>query len=348
MKVVYLRDGAPIYAEFDPDRRTLQIDRSEHAEITSNSNCLVPGLIDSHCHGVDGMDVMEGKAEQIGANLRSRGIEHFCPTTVTAPWNEIRLAIEPCKDGFPGFAGVHLEGPFINPNRSGAQPSDYIEQPDFEKLSNELGDLLDHVKIVTLAPEIEGANMLIEKLRDRGITVSAGHTDATSEQLRVNKIDRMTHFYNAMRPFHHRDPGPIGYGLTEEVTLEIIYDRIHVSFEALHLALRCQKQNGCVVAVSDGTALSGQPDGAAREMWGHRVSNQKGAVRLESGKLAGSAATLADVFRNIWRDAAPEIAVRVCSETPRELLGLPEPRLWLLVDAEGSIIEVFEMDLAIS
>ncbi|MCW5945860.1 MAG: amidohydrolase family protein [Fimbriimonadales bacterium] len=348
MKVVFLRDNTQLNAEFDPDRRTLQIDRSEHAEITTNSNCLVPGLIDSHCHGVDGMDVMEGKAKQIGANLRSRGIEYYCPTTVTAKWSEIRHALEPCKDRFPGFAGVHLEGPFINPNRSGAQPSDQIEQPDYQKLANELGELLDLVKIVTLAPELNGSRQLISELRNRRIAVSAGHTDATSKQLHEHKIDRITHFYNAMRPFHHRDPGPIGYGLTENVTLEIIYDRIHVSAEALQIALRCQQENGCVIAVSDGTALSGQPDGTACEMWGHRVSMRQGAVRLENGTLAGSAATLADVFRNIWQDEGPSAAVEACSEAPRKALGLPEPRLWLLVDAEGNIIKVFEMDLAIS
>ncbi|MCH8273649.1 MAG: amidohydrolase family protein [Armatimonadetes bacterium] len=309
---------------------------------------LVPALVDCHCHGVDGLDVMDGEGAAVGARLRSLGVEWFLPTTITAAWGQLRSALMPLRSGFPGFAGVHLEGPFINPKRAGAQPKDAVQEPSIEALERGLGDLMDLVRIVTLAPEMPGGLELTAALAQRGVRVSAGHTDADCETLIRAKeagLSRMTHFYNAMRPFHHRDLGSVGFGLANEITCELIYDRQHVCPEAARLLWERRGPRG-VVGISDGTALSGAPDGKQTEMWGHTVVKRDGCVRLQDGTLAGSCVTMADVFRNLWQDIGPAGAVLACSLNPRADLGLPEAALWLVVNEEGEITETLEGNLA--
>ena len=298
---------------------------------------LVPGLVDIHCHGYSGLDVMEGRGAEIGAKLRQLGIEWYCPTTITSSWQDIRSALQSLKNGFPGFAGVHLEGPFVNKAKVGAQPSDHIRPFTLDELKTELGELLSLLKIVTLAPELPGAIELITKLTNNGIRVSAGHTDADYDTLFEAKkrgLSQMTHFYNAMRPFTHRDPACVGFGLLEFIDCEVIYDRHHVSREAVELLWKCRGPNE-MLGISDGTKLSGVKDGTEATMWGHSVTKQGGCVRLANGTLTGSCITLADAFKNLWQDLGPEAAVMSCSVNPRRALGLPEPEMWLVVDSQG-------------
>ncbi|MGI8924659.1 MAG: N-acetylglucosamine-6-phosphate deacetylase [Fimbriimonadales bacterium] len=315
---------------------------------TGEGDTLVPGLVDIHCHGVDGFDVMGGEAREVGDALRSRGIEWYCLTTVTASWEDIRRALEAIGAGFPGFAGVHLEGPFINPKRAGAQPEQHVSAPDCDLLERQIGEHLSLLKIVTLAPEMQGALPLVRELVSRGIIVSAGHTDATFAQMEdgfANGVTNLTHFYNAMRPFSHRDPGAVGYGLTRSANCELIYDSVHVSKEAAELLLLCRGPFE-VIGISDGTMLSGKSDGAKARMWGHDVEKIDACARLADGTLAGSAATLLDVFTNLWQDFGPETAIMACSENPRRLLGLAEPEMWLRVAADGQVTDILEGKLS--
>jgi N-acetylglucosamine-6-phosphate deacetylase len=311
---------------------------------------LVPGLVDIHCHGYAGLDVMAGEGATMLPLLRELGIEWACPTTVTASWQEIRQALAPLAARPQGFAGVHLEGPFLNPSKAGAQPAGAIRPFDFQEIRRELGDLLPLVSIVTLAPELSGATELIESLTGAGIRVSAGHTDATYEQMASAHragLAQMTHFYNAMRPFAHRDPGCVGYGLNQPIECEVIYDRHHVAKPAMEILWRCRGPNQ-VLGISDGTMLSGLPDGTRTEMWGQEVVKQGGCIRLANGTLAGSAATLADVFANLWQDVSPEAAIHACSLNPRRALRLPAPELWAKVGPDGRIVGAVEGKLPLA
>ena len=310
---------------------------AEHTEST-----LVPGLVDIHCHGYRGMDVMQGAASEIGAELRKLGIEWYCPTTVTAPWEDIRRALQPCRAGFDGFAGVHLEGPYINSEMAGAQPRSHITPPSLKEMSDELGEDLRLLKIITLAPELDGASEIIAN-RD-GIIISAGHTKASFEQLGEAAklgLEHMTHFYNAMGGFHHRNPGAVGFGLTTPVFCEVIYDEVHVSKPAMQLLLNSRGLDG-VFGISDGTMLSGTEEGAEAEMWGRTAVNKGGCAALLDGTLAGSASTLVDIFRNIWRDFGAEAAIRTCSLNARRRLRLPPAEVWIVVDQTGSPEEVMK------
>jgi N-acetylglucosamine-6-phosphate deacetylase len=297
----------------------------------------VPGLIDIHVHGVAGLDVMEGDAAAIAKELRERGIEWFCATTVAADWKSIESVFSSIE-GVEGCAGVHLEGPYINPEMCGAQPAAYIAPFAKEQIEPFLG----HLKILTLAPELPGAAELGEWLVAKGVIVSAGHTNADFETLRnAHAVSQMTHFFNAMRPFHHRCPGCIDFGLIADVHCELIYDRVHVSKEAATMLFAC-KGPGKVIGISDGTKLSGCPDGSSATMWGHEVFVRDGSARLADGTLAGSSSTLASVFQALWQDIGPEAAIMACSVNPRNRLGLDEPELWLLVDEDGGIVQVTE------
>jgi N-acetylglucosamine-6-phosphate deacetylase len=304
---------------------------------------LCPGLVDIHCHGVNGFDVNEGHGAEVVGELRSLGVEWVCPTTVAGPWEELRSAILAVPRDTPGFAGFHLEGPFLNPDRRGAQRAEFLRGPDAEELHRELGELLDAVRIVTLAPELPGAEGVIRYLYHRKIIVSAGHTDATAAILEAASqvgLRHLTHFYNAMRPFHHREPGCVGFGWYSTVACEVIYDRIHVSRSAVDVLFRLKRPED-VIAVSDGTKMSGMAPGAEGRLWGHAVRLERGAVRMEDGSLCGSGVTIVDVFRNLWQDFADgaERAIRACSLNPRRALGLPTPSVWLLVAPDGEILE---------
>jgi N-acetylglucosamine-6-phosphate deacetylase len=302
---------------------------------------IVPGLVDIHVHGAKGLDVMAGETNALVAELRRLGIEWCCPTTVTASASSIQAALAATDPKATGFAGVHLEGPFISPRRPGAQPAGFLREPSIAAYKDCVGEFGSLVRIVTIAPELPGSEELTAYLEQQGVIVSAGHTDASFEELLASRVRHMTHFYNAMSPFGHREPGAVGFGLSQPVVCELIYDRVHVSKAAAEILWKLKKPDR-MIAVSDGTMASGMADGWSGEMWGHAVSKRDGAVRLANGTLAGSAVTLADVFKFLWQDLGPEVAIACCSTNPRKALGLPEAKMRLKVADDGTIIEVLE------
>ena len=311
---------------------------SSPAEIT-----LCPGFVDTHIHGAFGIDLMGADAAgmiRLADRLEEIGVEAFLPTTVTASAEDIRAFLTRLPV-HRGIAGVHLEGPFISPDYPGAQPREAIA--DAEKWRGWENILTDpRVRLVSLAPELAGAGELIDFLVGRGVGVSMGHSAATAQQAEAafaKGADRVTHAFNAMRPLHHREPGLIGFALTEpRLWCELIYDRLHVCRRAAEILIRC-KGPDLVVAVSDGTMAAGMPDGSTVEMWGHRCRVENGAVRLESGALAGSAITMLDAFRNLAEDFGPEVAIRACAITPRSLLPeLSSPRVCLEFDPRMELV----------
>jgi len=295
---------------------------------------LVPAFVDLHIHGAYGVDVMSATTDELLTlcrTLEREGYECFLPTTITAPSDEIERVLDRLPD-HPLIAGFHLEGPFLSLQYPGAQPPDRIEpipSPD----SNWEQVLSDpRLKLITLAPEIPGALELILKLRSQGVIVSMGHTSATYEEAKRGYefgASHATHMFNAMRGFHHREAGMVGFALTEpDLTTEIIYDRIHVCPESTRLLLNCKPADR-VIAVSDCTMAAGLAPGTRLTMWGHECISGGREVRLLDGTLAGSAQTLLDIFRNLYQDFGPETAVRLCSLNPRERLGLDKVTTYL-------------------
>jgi N-acetylglucosamine-6-phosphate deacetylase len=310
---------------------------------------VVPGFVDIHTHGAFGIDFMRASREEMGTlceKLAEVGYEAFLPTTVSASAEDVTRALGALPE-HPMVLGFHLEGPFISPQFPGAQPpSAIIAPPDGP---SEWDPILDDGRlcVVTLAPEIPGALGLINRLAIRGVAVSLGHTAATYDQCRAafaKGARHTTHTFNAMRPLHHREPGTVGFSMTEdEVFSELIYDRIHVTRAAAEVLVR-SKPRRRLLAVSDSTMAAGLPPGTELKMWGLESIVGDGDVRLRDGTLAGSAITLYDAFRNMVADFGWETAILACCINPRHALGMDPTkcRTCLEINVQGRIIDRFE------
>jgi N-acetylglucosamine-6-phosphate deacetylase len=296
---------------------------------------LLPGFIDTHVHGGGGRDTMEaGDAIATIARRHARhGTTALLATTMTAPIGQIEAALKAlgpvCRERGAQSArvlGVHLEGPYINPDRLGAQPAHAIPATLAEV--RRLGGFAP-IKVLTLAPEMAGHLALIGPLRDAGIRVRAGAAG-------------FTHLFNAMTALHHREPGMVGAALAHGEHAELIPDLLHVHPGAIRVALRCIPGLFCV---TDSTAAAGMPDGDYR-LGEYTVQKCLGGVRLADGTLAGSALTMDQALRNLVQVlglALPDAARRV-STAAADYLGLADRgRL-----AAGAWADVVVMDAALS
>jgi len=306
--------------------RELAIEPTQEAP----SGYLTPGLVDVHIHGAFGIDFMsatETALADLDSQLVELGYEAYLPTTVTASSDSILTALKNLS-AMPHAVGFHLEGPFISPEFPGAQnPARLCEIRTDVDWEARWSPILDHphLRVVTLAPELPNAPSLIERLSKRGVVVSMGHSNAIEAEAECGFLagaSHVTHLFNAMRGFHHREIGLAGYAvLNPELYVELIYDRRHVSREATALLLRA-KPTERVLAISDGTAATGLPSGQSIDLWGQPAVVGDGDVRLADGRLAGSTITLFDAFRNLADDFGAEVAMLACSHNPRRAIGM--------------------------
>ena len=291
---------------------------------------LLPGFIDLHVHGGGGKDIMEG-SDAFHTITRTHvrfGTTSLLATTMTAPPEEISEILGQlgayCEQRQPGTArvlGVHLEGPFINPGKLGAQPNFA-----HTAISAEVEDYLRlaPIRVITIAPEIAGHAALIRDLSARGIRMQIGHTLGSYEEgvaaLEAG-VTSFTHLYNAMSPLHHREPGIVGAALAHARYAELIPDLLHVHPGAMRVALRSIP---CLYCVTDSTAAAGMPDGEYK-LGSHTVTKCLGGVRLADGTLAGSTLTMDQALRNLVKIGLPlaEASQRL-SQFPADYLGLPE------------------------
>lgn len=292
---------------------------------------LLPGFIDLHVHGGAGRDVMEGgdAALQVARKHARHGTTALLATTMTAPLEDLRGSLAPvgalARAGAPGAArvlGVHLEGPYINKGKLGAQP-------DFARPVS-LGELkelhaLAPIRLLTLAPEVPGNLDAIPQLVAAGFRVQVGHTLGTYED-GVQALDRgargFTHLFNAMTPLHHRLPGMVGAALAHARFAEIIPDLLHVHPGAIRAALRSIP---CLYCVTDSTAATGMPDGEYR-LGRQAVTKCLGGVRLADGTLAGSTLSMDRALRNLVDvvGLALDDAARRVATFPADFLELPD------------------------
>jgi N-acetylglucosamine-6-phosphate deacetylase len=263
----------------------------------SGSGIAAAGFVDVHVHGFAGVDFATADTDgyrRAREALLAAGVTSFRPSFITAPEDELVAALREIPEGL----GAHLEGPFISPGRLGMHPAAARRDPDVALLERLLA--AGPVAHVTLAPELPNALELVDLLVARGITVACGHTDATDEEAHA-AFDRgarhVTHLFNAMRPFRHRDPGIAGAALArDDVTVELILDGNHVADDAARVALRAAR--GRLVLVTDALAAAGVGDGDWR-MGSVDVTVRDGVARLADGTLAGSVLTMPQAVRNL-------------------------------------------------
>ena len=297
---------------------------------------VIPGLIDVHNHGNSNADFSDGSYEgvaRMAAYLGANGVTSFAPASMTLPYDVLAKAFDTAKQvheakpkGSSKLAGIQMEGPFFSEKKKGAQNGAYLKLPDydaFEKLFHGCGGL---VKIVDVAPELEGAAEFVEKA-SKLCTVSIAHTDSDYEHAKAAidaGVTHLTHLYNAMPPIHHRKPGVIGAcAENKKVRAELICDGIHVHPSSIRMAFSLFGADR-IVLISDALRCCGMPDGTY-ELGGQAVYLKGKTCTLADGTLAGSVTNLFDCMRNVISyGIAPEKAVRAATWNPACALGLED------------------------
>jgi len=322
---------------------------------------VLPGFIDVHVHGLHGLDTLDGDnaIDEISRLLPRFGVTAFCPTSIACPPEDLRRmlsAVRRAREAPPKGARVlpaHLESNFINPEYKGAQPAACLRGPREMVREGEFGaaEILDAIRaarpdvgIMTIAPELDGALELISELVKRGHRVSLGHSGATFEEGMAgieSGATQATHLFNRMPPLGHRSPGLAGAVLAHDgVATEVVCDAVHVHPTMIRMAIAA-KHPERVMAITDGTAGAGLPQGAETTLGGRRIT-VRNAAYLEDGTIAGSVLTMDQAFAvavNRVGLSLPDAAT-ICSTTPAREMGLNG----FGVIAEGASADIVVLD----
>jgi len=308
---------------------------------------VAPGFIDLQINGALGIDLADEPERlwEVGAALSRYGVTGFLPTIITSPAGTPERAMAALADRPAGFAGaeplgLHLEGPMLSQERRGAHDPALLRPPSPELVEG--WTRAAGVALVTLAPELQGGLAVVEQLVDAGVVVSAGHTAATADELEgavLAGLSYVTHLFNAMVPFGHRDPGTIGLALADgRLTAGLIADGIHVHPIAVAAAWRALGPSRLSL-VTDAVAALGRPPGRF-PLGGRTVTLGDDGVRLDDGTLAGSALALDEAVRNLitFTGCSPAESIATVTATPARVLGLPR---------KGTVAPGFDGDLTL-
>lgn len=286
---------------------------------------LAPGFIDLHVHGGAGFDLMDADVAGVAAftrHLAAHGVTSFLATTVTAPWEATLAAVARLA---PVSLGLHLEGPFLSTERRGVHPESDLLPPTRTRLTQLWEAAQGRIRLITIAPELEGALEFIHAATALGIRISLGHSAATRAQAQAGigaGARHVTHTFNAMNPLHHRDPGLLGEALMNPaLSAEIIADGIHVDPLLVQMFFRLKGPERAIL-VSDALSAAGCGDGHYR--LGTMTIEVNAGHCIHDGRLAGSVLTLDQAVRNAmsYCGCTLEVAVGLVTRNPAELLGL--------------------------
>jgi N-acetylglucosamine-6-phosphate deacetylase len=299
------------------------------SSVTGAAGIAAPGFVDLQVNGFAGIDFFSADTEayrKAGKALLESGVTAYQPTFITSPEDELTTALRevPQNGDAPHIIGAHLEGPFIAPERLGTHPADSRRDPDCRLLERLLA--AGPVSHVTLAPELDGAYDLMDLLAQRGVTVSCGHSNATSVEAReafARGAKTVTHIFNAMRPFAAREPGLAGAALvTADVVIQVILDGVHLADDTARLVW--QAAGGRVALVTDAIAAAGAGDGSYT-LAGIDFEVENGVARRSDSVLAGSTVPMIEAVRNLVALGAPvAAALAAASEVPARIAGRPE------------------------
>ena len=335
------------------DERIIEITDLEEVEednielINAENNYISPGFIDLHIHGAKGYDTMDGDEESLStiSNVISKkGVTSFLPTTMTMDQNSTHQSLDVIKEFMKKdvkgakVLGAHLEGPFINQEYKGAQNDNYIQEPNY----NFIKDYIDVVKMITLAPEVNNGYEFIDKVKDKDIVLSIGHSNAKYDEAltAIDKgISHATHMFNAMSSFHHRNPGVVGAVFNTDITCDLIADKIHVHPDNFDLLLDIKGQNK-VNLITDSMRAGCMKNGIY-ELGGQKVTVENGSARLDDGTLAGSILTLNKAVRNFAEHSNLELidVIKLATLNAASVLDID--------DVKGSIKEGKDADITI-
>jgi N-acetylglucosamine-6-phosphate deacetylase len=329
--------------------------------IDTSDAIIMPGFIDVHTHGGGGFNLHTTDAEEIHSYLRwtaSTGVTS-CLIAVVGVANDIpreqlhtaAQAIEQARERATGAEplGIHLEGPYINVARRGAHPPSWLRIPNEAETEEVLAAAGGYLRLITLAPELPGAAAMIRRLIEAGVTVSIGHTDADYEQaleaIRLGAT-HMTHCFNAMRPLHHRHPGPLAaVSESPQVYGELIGDGVHVHQALMHILVKFLGPERTII-ITDAQGCAGMHGGSFFEFAGQRVHVVDGAARLDDETLAGSVLTMDLALRNMLKFTGVSLseAVRMQTLNPAESAKVADRKGRLQVGYDADLV-IMDRDL---
>lgn len=335
---VYVEGKGVVKTDVVFDDKILSIgERAEGAEEISlpEGAIVLPGFVDEHIHGAGGSDAMDGTQKDlsiIAETVAQEGTTTFLATTMTQSKENILKAMravkeyrEKASESGARIGGIHLEGPFIAAAHKGAQPLEYVAAPDAQTFDEYNAASGNCIKIITLAPETQGATQFIEHLVKEGVTVSIGHTGAKCAEVEkaiAVGAKNVTHTYNAQSALHHREIGVVGSAmLFDELHCELICDTIHVSVPAMKLLAK-NKPDDKLILITDAMRAKGIADGIS-ELGGQTVIVKNGEARLEDGTLAGSVLRMNRALQNMVQKVGVPFttAVDYCTINPARSIG---------------------------
>lgn len=333
---IFTRDGI-----FETGSVVCAGDKISKLDLSSNSHddsfdCeghyLIPGFIDIHFHGCAGHDFCEGTPEALDAISSyelKHGITSICPATMTYPQDILEKAMTNAanykNEKGSEIVGINMEGPFISPEKVGAQNPKYVQAPDFEMLKQLDDSANGLIKLVDIAPEVDGASEFIKKAA-KNFVISIAHTNCTySQACEAYKLGAMhlTHTFNAMPPIHHRSPGPIVAASENNASAEIICDGQHVNYAAIRLAAKLFGDKMCLI--SDSCEATGLDDGEY-SLGGQAILKRGNKVVLKNNEdtIAASVTNLYDCFCHAVKDAKINLedAIIAASLAPAKAIGI--------------------------
>ncbi|MBE5909926.1 N-acetylglucosamine-6-phosphate deacetylase [Pseudobutyrivibrio sp.] len=346
IKDLYVADG------FIVDDRNLAA--ADGKVIDATGKYVIPSLVDVHSHGAFGHDFCDADVEGLKAILKyekSCGITSYCPTSMTFPEDRLEKIFNTVNEvgaegNLANIVGINMEGPFISYQKRGAQNPDYILAPDVE-MFRRLNRICDNkIRLITMAPEVEGATDFIKELCSE-VNISVGHTMANYDEATAAfkaGANHVTHLFNAMPPLNHREPGVIGAAAdSENVFVELICDGIHIHPSAIRLAFKVFGSDR-VVLISDSMEATGMVDGEY-ELGGQKVFKKGNHATLADGTLAGSATNLFDCMKKAVEFGLPLYdAVKSATTTPAKSIGM-YPKIGALEVGSKADILIVSKDL---
>lgn len=311
---------------------------------------LIPGLIDVHIHGAGGADLMDGSVESLdtlAGTLARMGTTSYLGTATMLPDgrnDHLRLAATQLgrRTGGAELLGLHLEGPFINPDRRGGLPPEGIWPPTPEAVDDVLAVTDGALRMMTIAPELDGGLAAVERLTAAGVIASLGHTDATYEQTRAGiaaGISHVTHIWNAMRGLHHREPGPlVAIHEAEHITVQVVSDDVHVGRHVVRWTSGIFGAGRCV-CITDGIRTTGLPDGRY-EFSGRTFVSEDGIARRGDGALIGTSLPLLEIVRRFrqYTGCSFATAIATASRVPAQLLGIADRKGSIAIGCDADLV----------
>jgi N-acetylglucosamine-6-phosphate deacetylase len=338
------------------DRKIVNIvnksDLTDIETIDAKGAYVSAGFIDLHIHGSGGADVMDATPdalETISSTLLQTGTTSFLATTMTMSSEAIDKALQNIQlhaDTVSGanVLGIHLEGPFINADKHGAQDKSYVRSPNMAVIEN----YMNEVKMITLAPEIEGAEGFVKQLTKEYpyVILSIGHSDASYEESQESftwGISHATHLFNAMNPYHHRKPGIVGAVFDADVSCDIIADLVHTHPSTLELVQKVKKEK--LILITDAMRAGCMKCGTY-DLGGRSVEVDEGKAVLEDGTLAGSVLKMNDALSNMSKHTSMDLVeiVNAVTKVPAQKLGIQKGELREGYDAD---IVIFDENFSI-